>query len=171
MGLPHWHSDSGSNLKCFLRLVLWCGSYRSSWLPTRAAHVWRRVAFLLVWDDKKKMKWNGPSPWLMDVRHSVPVKGCMSQIGPALCRVRILARVRESTLAKTPANESTRVQLDSCKLSDVSHKLNTGEFKDSCKLHPGESKWTLVALYETLPLLWKIGSTDFVKMCKKRCFF
>ena len=41
-------------------------------------------------------------------------------------RVRISARVRESTLAKTPANESTRVQLDSRKLSDVSHKLNTG---------------------------------------------
>ena len=57
----------------------------------------------------------------------------------------------ESTLAKTPANESTRVQLDSRKLSDVSHKLNTRESKDSCKLHPGESKWTLVALYEILP--------------------
>ena len=67
-------------------------------------------------------------------------------------RVRILMRVRESTLAKTPANESTRVQLDSRKLSDVSHKLNTGESKDSCKLHLGESKWTLVALYESLPL-------------------
>ena len=63
-----------------------------------------------------------------------------------------MARVRESTLAKAPANESTRVQLDSCKLSDVSHKLNTGESKDSCKLHPGESKWTLVVLYEILPL-------------------
>lgn len=71
-------------------------------------------------------------------------------------RVRISARVRESTLAKTPANEFTRVQLDSRKLSDVSHILNTGKFKDSCKLHPGESKWTLVALYEILPLNSKI---------------
>ena len=67
-------------------------------------------------------------------------------------RVRVSARVWESTLAKTPANESTRVQLDSHKLSDVSHKLNIGESKDSCKDHPGESKWTLVALYEILPL-------------------
>ena len=56
-------------------------------------------------------------------------------------RVRISARVRESTLTKSLANESTRVQLDSHKLSDVSHKLNTGESKDSCKLHPEESKW------------------------------
>ena len=63
-------------------------------------------------------------------------------------RVIISVRVRESTLAKTHANKSTRVQLDSRKLSDVSHKLNTGESKDSCKLHPGESKWTLVALYK-----------------------
>ena len=70
-----------------------------------------------------------------------------------ICKVRILARVQESTLAKTPANESTRVHLDSRKLSDASHKLNTGESKDSCKLHPGESKWTLVALYEILPLI------------------
>ena len=51
-----------------------------------------------------------------------------------------------------PANESMRVQLDSRKLSDVSYKLNTGESKDSCKLHPGESKWTLAAPYEILPL-------------------
>ena len=72
-------------------------------------------------------------------------------------RVRISARVRESTLAKTPANESTRVQWDSRKLPDVSHKLNTGESKDSCKLHPGESKWTLVAFYEILPLLAELG--------------
>ena len=66
---------------------------------------------------------------------------CTSQ---SKIRVRISARVRESTLAKTPTNKSTRVQLDSRKLSDVSHKLNTGESKDSCKLHQGESKWTLV---------------------------
>ena len=33
------------------------------------------------------------------------------------------------------------------------HKLNGGESKDSCKLHAGEYKWTLVALYEILPLL------------------
>ena len=46
-------------------------------------------------------------------------------------RIRISARVRESTLTKTPANESMRVQLESRKLSDVSHKLNTGESKDS----------------------------------------
>ena len=39
------------------------------------------------------------------------------------------------------------------KLSKVSHKLNVGEFKDSRKLHPGESKWTLVALYKILPLV------------------
>ena len=42
-------------------------------------------------------------------------------------QVGISERVRESTLAKTPANESMRVQLDSRKLSDVSHKLNTEE--------------------------------------------
>ena len=42
--------------------------------------------------------------------------------------------------------------LDSRKLSDVSHRLNTGESKDSCRLHPGESKWTLVALDEILHL-------------------
>ena len=70
-----------------------------------------------------------------------------------MSRVRISVRVRESTLAKTPANESTRVQLDSRKLSDVSHKLNTGESKNSCKLHLGESKWTLAALYKILPLM------------------
>ena len=51
-------------------------------------------------------------------------------------RVRISARVQESTLAKTPANESTRVQLDSRKLSDVSHKLNTGESEDSLQTPP-----------------------------------
>ena len=62
-------------------------------------------------------------------------------------------RDSESTLLqRIPANESTRVQLDSHKLSDVSHKLNTGESKGSHKLHPGESKQTLLALYEILPL-------------------
>ena len=89
---------------------------------------------------------------------SIHGKICGWNVGAHLehsIRVRISARVRESTLAKTPANESTRVQLDSRRLSDVSHKLNTGESKDSCKLHPGESKWTLVALYEILPLSMK----------------
>ena len=70
--------------------------------------------------------------------------------------------MQESTLAKTPTNESMWVQLDSRKLSDVSHKLNAGECKDSCKLHPGESKWTLAALYETLPLKQPVG--DGVKL-------
>ena len=76
-------------------------------------------------------------------------------------RVRISARVRESTLTKTPTNESTRVQLDSSKLSEVSHKLNTGEWKDSCKVHQGESKlWTLVALYQILPLKQFLAACD-----------
>ena len=92
---------------------------------------------------------------LNDVFHSIVCLRTLSDLTEKLTfRVRILARsrVRESTLAKTPANESTRVQLDSHKLSDVSHKLNRGESKDSCKLHQGESKWTLVALYEIFPL-------------------
>ena len=49
-------------------------------------------------------------------------------------------------------NQSARIQFDCHKLSKLSHKLNGGESKDYLKLHPGESKWTLIALYEILPL-------------------
>ena len=45
-----------------------------------------------------------------------------------------------------------RIQLHSLKLSKVLHKLNGGESKGSRELHPGESKWTLVALYKILHL-------------------
>ena len=55
--------------------------------------------------------------------------------------------------SKSPLSQkSVRIPLDSLKLSKVSHKLNGGEFKDSRKLHPGESKWTLVGLYKVLLL-------------------
>ena len=48
-----------------------------------------------------------------------------------------------------------RIQLDSRKLSKVSHKLNGEESKDSRKLH----LWTLIALYDILPLGWPIPSS------------
>ena len=58
---------------------------------------------------------------------------------------------RESTLAKTPANESTRVQLDSRKLSDVSQKLNTGLrlwLFNSCKFYmPVRTATAMVVIY------------------------
>ena len=59
---------------------------------------------------------------------------------------------RESESPLAP-NKSVRIQLDSHKLSNLSHTLNGGESKDSGKLHPGESKWTLIALYEVLALV------------------
>ena len=51
------------------------------------------------------------------------------------------ARIRGSTLPKPLAISSVRIQLDSCKLSQVAHKLNGGESKHSRKLHPKESKF------------------------------
>ena len=120
--------------------------------------VWMGV-FIIGVSYKHKLKGPEGQPWI----DKAPCVTCMKWPYHHICKEKSVCWISAKSVphtglefwreSKSPLSQrllpnlSARIKLDSRKLSKVSHKLNGRESKDPNKLHPGESKWTLEALY------------------------